>query len=361
MAGATVSITPTEHEGILQQRTTREERVTPMRFIALLHPYRQTLIYAGILLVITSGLSLVFPLAIRGFLNSILGQHNEHLLVAVSVGLLVIFVIYAGLSVIQNYFITSIGERLSAGLRQDLFRHLQALPLTFFDQRRTGELMSRVTNDVTVLQTSLTNNILPVVSQALILIGSLSITAVLNWHLTLIVLAVGPVAGMLAGRLSGRIREATLGVQEGLGESGVILEEVLSAPRVVKAFTRERFEEERFSHHIGNSLRQALRRAWAQSAMGPIIGFVGFVAMVVILFFGGQAVIQRQMSTGDLIAFLFYLILIISPLISLTGLYSQIQAAYAAAGRIFWLLDVPTEPVASALPIDAGDPWPHRI
>jgi subfamily B ATP-binding cassette protein MsbA len=313
------------------------------RLIAFLRPYRGQIAVAAVLLIITSALNLVFPLVIRVFLNSVLVRHNTRLLQFIALALIVIFVLQALISIVQNYLINSIGERVSVDLRKVLFHHLEQLPLAYFNEQRTGALESHITNDVTVLQISLTNSFLPLLSQALLLLGSIALAAYINWQLTLIVLLVGPPAGWLSTWLSGKIRRATLGVQRGLGEANVVLEEVLGDPRVVKAFAREDYEEQIFNRYMDRSLRQGLKRAWAQSAMAPLIGLVGFSAMLIILWFGGSEVIAGKLSTGDLIAFLFYLILVISPLVGLTSLYSQIQAARAAAERVFELLDVPPD------------------
>jgi subfamily B ATP-binding cassette protein MsbA len=328
-----------------------KERPVPLRrLIALLRPYTGRLIIASILLIITSGLGLLFPLVIRSFLDSILTQHDDHVLNLVALVLIGVFIVQAILGSWQGYLLTSVGERLSVDLRVNLFRHLQLLPLSFFDRRRTGELMSRVTNDVTVLQTSLTGNVLPVVSQVLTLVGSIGIAFLLNWRLTLLVLAVAPPAGILSALLGRRIRNSTRGVQEGLGEAGIVLEESLAAPRVVKSFARESYEDQRFSGRMGVSLRQALRRARAQSALGPLIGFVGFSALVTVLWYGGHEVLAGRLTTGSLVAYIVYLSLVVGPLIAITGLYSQIQAARAAAERVFALMDEPVEAPNANLP-----------
>src|SRR5579875_3713464 len=332
----------------------RPEQSVPLsRLVVLLRPYVGRLVLAGILLILTSGIGLLFPLVIRSFLDSILNQRNDTLLNEVALALIGVFIVQAVLSSWQGYLLTSVGERLSVDLRTRLFRHLQALPLRFFDQRRTGELMSRVTNDVTVLQTSLTGNVLPVISQVLTLFGSIGIAFALNWRLTLVVMGVAPPAGLLTALLGRRIRNATRGVQEGLGDAGIVLEEALAAPRVVKSFARESYEDQRFTARMGESLRQALRRARAQSALGPLIGFVGFSALAIVLWYGGHEVLAGRLTTGSLVAFIVYLTLVIAPLIALTGLYSQIQAARAAAERVFSLLDEPVEeqdPTLPALP-----------
>ncbi|HZU70080.1 MAG TPA: ABC transporter ATP-binding protein [Ktedonobacteraceae bacterium] len=337
-------------------RKTRTRINIPLRrILSLLRPYRWALIAASFLLVITTGLGLLFPLVIRTLLNSILVQHNEQLLNIVVVVLLGVFLVQSLLEAVQSYLITSLGERLSFDLRTKLFKHLQRLPMSFFDHRRTGELMSRVTNDVTVLQTSLTNNILPIVSQVVTLIGSVIIVILINWRISLVILVVGPLTGLALSVLGRRIRTTTRGVQEGLGDAGIVLEEALSAQRVVKAFAREDYEEQRFNTRMGQSLRKALSRAVAQSLLGPINQFIGFVALAIVLWVGGREVLAGHLTIGDLIAFLFYLFMLVGPLLSLSGLYAQIQAAIGASERVFALLD---EPVELAIDDASASPLP---
>ncbi len=313
------------------------------RTMALLRPYRWQLLFAALLLVVTNGLGLLFPLVVRTLLNTILEQHQSNLLNLIALVLVGVFLLQALLGAVQGYLVTALGERLSFDLRTRLFRHLQRLPMSFFDSRRTGELMSRVTNDVTVLQTSLTGNVLPIVSQVVMLVGSIVIALVINWQLMLVIVVIAPVVVLSFSGLGRRVRRRTLGVQEGLGDAGIVLEEALSAQRVVKAFARESYEEGRFNARMNNSLQQALRRAVSQALMGPISQFIGFGAMVVVLWFGGQEVLAGRLTAGDLIAFIFYLFMVVGPLVSFGNLYAQLQAALAAAERIFALLDEPEE------------------
>lgn len=327
------------------------KNISQRRVLMLLRPYRWWILAAGMLLVITNSLWLFFPLVIRTLLNTIIGQHNEQLLNIVVLVLIVVFILQAALSALQGYLIASLGERISFDLRNMLFRHLQRLPLSFFDSRRTGELMSRVTNDVTVLQTSLTSSILPIISQVVTLIGSIIIATLINWRIMLVILIVGPLAGFATSYYGRRIRRRTHGVQEGLGEAGVVLEESLSAQRVVKAFAREDYEQERFTTRMRKSLREALRRARAQSLLGPVNELIGFGAFVIVLWVGGREVLAGRLTVGDLVAFMFYLFMLVEPLIGLSNLYSQIQTALGAAERVFELLDEPED--ASLLDVSA--------
>ncbi len=331
-----------EHPSPRRDRT----KISLPRVLALLRPYRWRLVVAAVLLVLTNGLGLLFPLVIRALLNTILGQHNERLLNIVVLVLLAVFVLQAVLGALQGYLVTSLGERLSFDLRTGLFRHLQSLPLSFFDSRRIGELISRVSNDVTVLQTSLTGNVLPIISQVVMFIGSIVIAVLINWRITLVILLIGPLAGITTSRLGRRIRQRTRGVQEGLGEAGIVLEETLSAQRVVKAFAREDYEQNRFNTRMLKSLREALQRALAQSLLGPVNELIGFSAVVIVLWFGGREVLAGRLTAGDLVAFLFYLFMLVEPLVALSNLYSQMQAALAAAGRVFEVMDEPVEAVS---------------
>jgi subfamily B ATP-binding cassette protein MsbA len=320
---------------------------SPVRRIAgMLRPYTGRLIIAALLLIVSSLLGLVLPLVIRGLLNSILVQRDAAALNQVVVLLFVVFLAQALVGAVQGYLVTGLGERVTFDLRTRLFRHLQRLPLSFFDQRRTGELMSRVTNDVTVLQGSLTGNILPLASQLVVLVGSIAITAAINWRFTLLALVAAPLAGVASIWLGERIRRGTRSVQEGLGEAGTVLEEVLAAPRVVQAFARGEHEVTRFTDRMRVSLRAALRRAASQALLGPLIGLISFGAVALVIWVGGNEVLAGRLTAGDLIAFIFYLVLVVGPLIALSNLYSQLQAALAAAERVFELLD---EPVAVPL------------
>ncbi|HLV99025.1 MAG TPA: ABC transporter ATP-binding protein [Ktedonobacterales bacterium] len=338
-------------------RSEAAKRAT-QRTLALLRPYRWQLVVASLLLILTNGLGLVFPLVIRTLLNTILLQHQSGLLTEVALALLGVFLLQGLLGAVQGYLVTALGERLSFDLRTRLFRHLQRLPMSFFDSRRTGELMSRVTNDVTVLQTSLTGNVLPILSQVVMLVGSIVIAVFINWRLMLVIVVIAPLIVLSFSGLGRRVRRSTRGVQEGLGEAGIVLEETLSAQRVVKAFAREAYEENRFNARMNNSLQQALRRAMSQALLGPVSQFIGFGAMVVVLWFGGQEVLAGRLTAGDLIAFIFYLFMVVGPLVSFGNLYAQLQAALAAAERIFALLDEPIEPATAdaaapaLLPID---------
>ena len=191
---------------------TPERRISLRRVAGLLRPYTGRLLIAALLLIVSSGMGLIFPLILRTLLNTILIQRDARLLNGIVVVLFVVFIIQAVVGAVQGYLVAATGERISFDLRTTLFRHLQRLPLSFYDSRRTGELMSHVSNDVTLLQTSLTGNVLPIASQVVVLIGSIAIVFAINWRITLVALVVAPVAAFSSSLLGRRIRRTTGGV-----------------------------------------------------------------------------------------------------------------------------------------------------
>ena len=326
-------------------------RVPYRRVVGLLAPYWGRLLLGGILLTLTSLVALVLPLGLQRLIDQVIGHRDANLLNVVTIALIVLFVLRAVLDATQSYLISSVGQRLTADLRVRLFRHLERLSLGYYDERKVGETLSRVTNDVTQIST-LNDNIVPLAGQVVTLIGSVIIVVAINWRLTLIVLLVAPPAALIASGLARRIWSDSTEVQEALAQATGVLDESLGAIRVVKSFAREGYELRRFSASIADLLRLSLRRARVQAFVGPIVGFIGFLAVIVVIWFGGREALAGRLSVGQLVAFVIYLVIMIVPLATLSGIFAQTQAALAAAARVFAVLDEPLDPaeVSASLP-----------
>jgi len=214
--------------------------------------------------------------------------------------------------------------------------------------------MSRVTADTTLVQTVITNNLLSLVQQLFTLVAVVVVVLITDWRLALVAFAVAPllvVTGLLVGR---RTRELSRQAQEQLAEASTVLEETLSAVRVVKAFGREGYEMERYAGAVGRSFGITIAAARLRSLFEAVMTTAGFAAVAVVLWFGGREVLAHRLTPGGLISFLFYLLLLIGPLQSLASLYNEFQQALGGATRIFELLDTAPEvvdaPDAHALP-----------
>ncbi len=318
------------------------ERAPYRRAFGLLRPYWRRLLAGGALLTLTNLVTLAMPLGLQQMIDHVFSQHDAALLNLVALGLLALFLARAALDAAQNYLISSTGQRLTADLRTRLFDRLSRLPLAWYDERRVGEVLSRVTNDVTQIAT-LNDNIIPLAGQIVTLVGSIAIVFALNWRLTLITLAAVPPAAILVSVLGRRIWSDSGEAQEALAQSTGVIDESLSSIRVVKAFARERYEVERFGESMARLLRVSLRRARWQALVGPVIGFVGFGAVLLVIWFGGREVLAGRLTSGELVAFIIYLTFVIGPLAALSGVFSQTQAAMAAAARAFAILDTPVD------------------
>jgi len=318
------------------------------RLIGYLGPYKARMALAILALMLSAALNLVFPFVIGQVVNSVLTQRNFDLLNQITIGLLVVFVFRSITSLIENYNLNYIGERIVVDLRQQLYNHLQKLSLGFFVQRRVGELVSRMSSDVTALRSVLTNNVNVVIQQSLTMVGSVALMLALNWRLSLFILVLTPIIIGIAAAFSFWLQRTSTRIQDELAGATVVSEEVLQNIREVKSFVREDYEIKRYESAIGRAFDAALLLRRIRSVLGPLIAFLGFGALALILWFGGREVIENRLLVGDLITFLILGGTVAGALGSFIGLYSSVQEAIGSTKRVFQILD--TEPDIADMP-----------
>jgi subfamily B ATP-binding cassette protein MsbA len=312
------------------------------RMIAYLGRYKGRLALAMLATVMSAGLSLVFPIVIRDVVDSVLEQQNRELLNQVTVFLLGVFILRSVTSLIETYHLNYVGERVLVDLRLDLYNHLQQQSMGFFVNRRVGELVSRMASDVTVMRSVLTDNINVLLQQTFIMIGSIILMLFLNFRLTLFILALIPVVVLLGFVFGYYLRRISTEVQDELAASTVVAEEVFQNIREVKSFVREPYEVERYNSTINGAFQAALRLLRVRAVFGPFMGFLGFGGLSLILWFGGNEVLENRLSGGELIAFLIYGLSVAGSFASLVGLYTSFQQAIGATKRVFQLMDTPS-------------------
>jgi subfamily B ATP-binding cassette protein MsbA len=324
---------------------TREERETPdipirfSRLLRYLRPYWRRMLIATIALIFSSLLSLVFPAVIQNVVDSVLVAGDVALLDQITIGLLLVFLLRSVTSLIETYNINYVGERIVVDLRLDLYRHLQTLSLGFFASRRVGELVSRIASDVTVMRSALTGNILTLLQQTLIMIGAIAIMVAINWRLTLFILAITPLIILLGVVFGVLLRRTSTQIQDELAGATTVVEEVLQSIREVKSFVREQYEIGRYQSAIQRAFAAALRMLRIRVIFGPLVAFMGFGGLALILWFGGREVLDGRLTGGELIAFLIYGLTVAQSLVSLVSLYSAFQEALGATRRVFEILD----------------------
>jgi ATP-binding cassette, subfamily B, bacterial MsbA len=328
------------------------------RLLAYLQPYRGRMALAILALLFSSGFGLAFPLVIVRLLDSVTKANDFGPLNMLAGLLVVIFLFQAAFSFFQSYLLSYIGERIVLDLRTSLYRQLQKLSLDFYATRRVGDLVSRLSSDVTQMRTMLTGNLTTLLSTSLTLVGSIVILLTLNTSFTLFILAIVPVLIGVAIFFGRNLRKGSLRVQDQLAASTVVAEEGLQGIRVVKSFGREEHETRRYGSALEQTLQAALQMAVYNSLFGSVMMFLGFGSIGAIMWYGGREVIAGHLSLAMITGFLIYGISIAASIGGLAGLYGQLSVAIGGVQRVFEILDTtPTiqdAPEAISLPSSKG-------
>jgi subfamily B ATP-binding cassette protein MsbA len=314
-----------------------------VRLLRYAKPYRVRLAVALLSLFIAGGLGLLFPQVVGMLIDAAFVQRDSQKLNRFALVLVGVFATQAAFSFLRTYLLSYTGERIVADVRTQLYNHLTALPVSFFANRRVGELTSRLASDVSVVQTVTTGSITELLRSGLLLVGGITIIFVTNVKLSLLMLAIVPVV-IVSAHLYGRyVRKLSTQVQDRLAEANSVLEETLSAIRIVQSFVRENYERSRYRDRIYDSLRLAVKRAIASGGFIAFIILVVYSGIAVVLWFGSRMVISGQMSAGDLIKFVLYTFFVGGAVGGMTELYGQFNQAIGATRRVFELLDTRPE------------------
>jgi subfamily B ATP-binding cassette protein MsbA len=331
----------------------------PGRLVRLwprVRPHRWQLAFASLALVASGLLALAFPMAVRYMLDAAFVDGDRALLDRIAIGLVVIFTIQSALNYGQTYLLSAVGERSVAGLRRELFARLLEMPPGFFADRRTGELTSRLTSDVGLLQGVLSHQISEFARQILSLVGGVVLLTWLQPRLALTALAVAPLVVGSAIFFGRRLRDITTGVQDRLAEATGVAEEAFSQIRTVQSFVQEPTESARFADRVTASVHAALQRARVRGVFFAMLTLSTFGGVTFVLWQGGLLVLEGQLTAGSLVSFLLYTITIAASIGALAGSFSAYQEAVGAAERVFEILEMrpaiadPPDPAALRTP-----------
>ena len=313
------------------------------RLFQFVQPYRFRLYGALVAIVIGSLLGLAGPYTLQYLIDAVFKNNNPVLLNQITLVLIGIFALQSVFYFVRAYLLAFIGERVMADLRIRLFEHLQFLSLSFFNERRTGELVSRVTNDVSMVRALVTSDISTALSQALTFVGALVLIVITDWRLTLFMFALIPLVAIIAMLFGRRLRTISGFVQDQLAEATTVLEEALGGIRVVQSFNRELYEINRFRQNIEKTFALAMRRTRISALFGPVISFMGFAAVVSIFWFGGHEVLAGRLTAGQLFMFLVLTLTIAGSIGQFSSLWTGLQETLGATQRLFEILDTNSE------------------
>jgi subfamily B ATP-binding cassette protein MsbA len=309
------------------------------RLFGYLKPYRGRMGLALLALLVSSGFGLAFPLVIVKLLDSVTKAKSFAPLNSLALVLVGIFLLQAIFTSVQSYLLSYIGEHIVYDLRTSLYSQLQRLSLSFYSSRRVGDIVSRLSSDVTQMRTMLTNNLTGFLSQVITLIGAIVIVLTMNARLTLFILALVPVLIAVAAIFGSRLQKASTQIQDQLADSTVVAEEGLQGIRVVKSFGREDYEIQRYDHAMEKTFRASLRMSVYNSLFTALMMFLGFSTIAAIMWYGGREVISGHLTLAMITGFLMYGISIAGSLGGLAGLYAQLRSAIGGVQRVFEILD----------------------
>lgn len=329
------------------------------RALKYIKPYWKRGLAAGICTIIAAGGTAYLPFVIKDMVDQVLSEKNTTMLNWIVLSIIVVFVIrgiaYYGQSYLMNY----VGQRVIIDIRKAVFEKLQRLSMSFYDKHKTGTIMSYVTNDVSALQSAMVDNVVEMITETVILVASIVMMIYLDWKLFLVTFATFPVVLFFIDSFGKRIRKSGSRIQEAAADITSVLQEVASSPRVIKSFVREGYEVERFDKENMNNFRANMKYAQLSSTLTPTIEFVAAIGVSIILWYGGNSVINGSITAGSLVAFLTYAVNISNPIKRLSRVIGNIQRALAAAQRVFDVLDLPEDiknaPDAKLLPKVKGD------
>ena len=272
--------------------------------------------------------------------------------------LLAILLVQSIFSFIRIVLFAYVSEHTMADIRRDVYARLISLPMQFYEQRRVGELTSRLSADITQLQDAISINLAEFFRQIATLVIGLTIIGFTSWRLTLVMLATFPVAIVVAIFFGKYIRKMSKQAQDALAAAGVVVEETLQSIQAVKVFTNEKFETRRYNQAIGQVVNIAMRTAKYRGAFVTFLISAVFGGIVVVLWYGAWLVQAGSLTVGELIRFILYTVFIGGAIGGMGDLYGNLQKALGASERVVELLNEPVE--VSLLP-DEATPLPNIL
>lgn len=322
----------------------RLSRSVLLRLLALAKPYRLLLGLAGGLMLVSTAISLSLPLVARAALDRVLATHDVRSLDRLAVALAGLILLSTLLSFAEFLLVAFAGNRIVLDMRARLFGHLQRLPIRFFDRTRSGELASRLANDVTLLQSTLTDDLVRLTGHLVTLCGGIGLAVVIDWRLTAVVFTLLASILALFFAFGAQLRKYTRESLDALSDAMGSMTEALGNIRLVKAFAREAYEETRTREKLQQVFRLVMRSSAFEAGLGSVAG-TGFLGVLLgVVWYGGRSVLTGSLSAGSLLAFLMTVTIISGPMASLAGLYGRLQRAAGAAERLFAILDDTPEP-----------------
>ena len=314
-----------------------------LRILSYIKPYMHRLLFAMVCTIMAAAGNLYIPWIIKDMIDEVLADKNGTMLNWIAASIIAIFIVRGLFWYGQNYLMSYVGQSVIIDIRAAVFKKLQRLSVSFYDKNKTGTIMSYVTNDVNALQSAMVENTIEMITEGFILIGSVVAMIYLDWRLTLFTVCTFPVVLWFMEFFGKKIRKTGGRIQECTADITSVLQESVASARVIQSFVREDYEVDRFDVENKANFRANMKNAQLMATLTPVVELVAAIGVTMIIWYGGNNVINGTITAGSLVAFLTYAVNISNPIKRLTRVIGNIQKALAAAQRVFMIIDMPEE------------------
>ena len=314
-----------------------------LRILSYIKPYMHRLLFAMVCTIMAAAGNLYIPWIIKDMIDEVLADKNGTMLNWIAASIIAIFIVRGLFWYGKNYLMSYVGQSVIIDIRAAVFKKLQRLSVSFYDKNKTGTIMSYVTNDVNALQSAMVENTIEMITEGFILIGSVVAMIYLDWRLTLFTVCTFPVVLWFMEFFGKKIRKTGGRIQECTADITSVLQESVASARVIKSFVREDYEVDRFDVENKANFRANMKNAQLMATLTPVVELVAAIGVTMIIWYGGNNVINGTITAGSLVAFLTYAVNISNPIKRLTRVIGNIQKALAAAQRVFMIIDMPEE------------------
>ncbi len=330
------------------------EKELTKRLLSFLQPYKKKLIIAMISMVLVSAFGSAQAYMVKPLLDEIFFTKNSLMLNLLPFALAMVFLFKGIFYYTYTFLLDTIGQSIIKDLRNKLFAHIHSLPLSFFHHTPTGELISRVINDATLIQMAVSRALVGVLKDLFQVFGLLFVVLYLNWKLAIISFIFLPLAAVPVVHFGRKFRKLSTTNQQTVAKVSNILHETITGHRIVKAFGMEKYETQKFSDMVDKLFEVIVKDIRINSLQHPLMEFIGGICIAGVVWYGGQEVFKGESTPGTFFAFLVSMVMIYDPIKSVSNINSPVQQGLAAARRIFDLLDTAPEiedkPDAKELP-----------
>ncbi|MDD2684890.1 MAG: lipid A export permease/ATP-binding protein MsbA [Gallionella sp.] len=313
------------------------------RLLGYVKPYWRVFAVSLLGMIVVAATEPLVPALMKPMLDGTFVHKDQEMMRMVPAIIILIFLVRGIATFIGTYAISWVGNKLVMDLRNEMFRKLLSLPTRYYDDHATGSLISKLTFDVTQVTSAATVVVTITVRDSIVIVGLLGWLFYLNWKLTLLTLLMAPVIAIIISTISKRMRTSSRDTQQAMGDITQVIEESVSAHKVVKLFGGQTYEGQRFNEQANWVRRHAMKQASAAAANVPIVQMVAALALAVVVYLATLQSNADEVTVGGFVSFIMAMLMLTAPLKRLTGVSEYLQRGLAAAESVFALLDTESE------------------